>query len=158
MQVGQVPVTLVEVEPIAHEQLVGHGEAHVADGKVVHESAIRTVEERRSGQGGRLAEGEGLAEVVESQARVDHVLDDQNVPARDLGVQVLEQPDAGLAALVCAGRVARELDEVEAVVDPERAGQVGDEDDAGLERGNEQGLAAFVVTRDLAPELADTCP
>jgi hypothetical protein len=44
------------------------------------------------------------------------------------------------------------------VVDHERAGEVGDEDDAGLERGDEQGLPAFVVTGDLATELADTRP
>ena len=63
-----------------------------------------------------------------------------------------------MAALVGAGRVARELDEVETVVDRQRAGKVRDEDDAGLERGDEQGLAAFVVTGDLAAELADTRP
>jgi hypothetical protein len=80
------------------------------------------------------------------------------VAACDLRVQILEQADAGMAALVGAGRVARKLDEVDAVVDPERAGQVGDEDDAGLERGDEQRLAAFVVAGDLAPELADTRP
>jgi hypothetical protein len=80
------------------------------------------------------------------------------VAARDLRVQVLEETDAGMAALVGAGRVARELDEVDAVVDAERAGEVGDEDDAGLERGDEQWLVAFVVTGDLAPELADTRP
>jgi hypothetical protein len=80
------------------------------------------------------------------------------VAACDLRVQILEEADAGMAALVGAGRVARELDEVDAVVDPERAGQVGDEDDAGLERGDEQRLAAFVVTGDLAAELADTRP
>jgi hypothetical protein len=78
------------------------------------------------------------------------------VAAGDLRVQVLEEADAGMAAPVGAGRVARELDEVEAVVDPERPGQVGDEDDARLQRRDEERLTVFVVTRDLAPELADT--
>lgn len=63
-----------------------------------------------------------------------------------------------MAALIGAGRVARELDEVQAMVDPERARQVGDEDDAGLERRDEQRLSALVVTGDLAPEFADTRP
>jgi hypothetical protein len=78
--------------------------------------------------------------------------------AGDLRVQILEQADAGVAALVGAGRVARELDEIEAVVDRQCAGQVRDEDDARLERRDEQWLPPFVVTGDLAPELADTRP
>ena len=76
----------------------------------------------------------------------------------DLGVQILEQADAGVAALVGAGRVARELDEVEAVMDRQGTRQVRDEDDARLERGDEQGLSALVVTGDLPSELADTRP
>ena len=36
----------------------------------------------------------------------------------------------------------------------ERAAEIGDEDDARLERRDEQRLPALVVTRDLAPELA----
>ena len=78
--------------------------------------------------------------------------------AGDLGVQILEEADAAMAALVGGGRVARELDEVQAMVDPERARQVGDEDDARLERCDEQWLPALVVTGDLAPELTDTRP
>jgi hypothetical protein len=78
--------------------------------------------------------------------------------AGDLRVEILEQPDAGVAALVGARCVARELDEVETVVDRQCPGQVRDEDDARLERRDEQGLPPFVVTGDLAPELADTRP
>ena len=44
------------------------------------------------------------------------------------------------------------------MVDPERPRQVGDEDDARFERCDEQRLPTFVVTGDLAPELADTRP
>jgi hypothetical protein len=119
VQVGQVAVTLLEVEPVAREQLVGHGEAHVADGHVLDQPAVGAVEQRYRGEGGRVAERKCLAEVVERQARIDDVLDDQDVAARDLRVQVLEQADPGVAAPVGTGRVARELDEVEAVVDPE---------------------------------------
>ena len=158
MQVGQVPVALLQVEPVADEELVRHGEADVADGQVLDEAAIRTVEERHGGERGGIAERQRLAEVVERQAGVDDVLDDQDVAAGDLRVEILEQADARMAALVGAGRVARELDEVEAVVDPDRARQVGDEDDARLERRDEQRLAPFVVAGDLAAELADARP
>ncbi len=158
VQVGQVSVALLEVEAVPHKELVGHREAHVADGQVIHEPAIGAVEERHRGEGAGVAKREGLAEVVERQARVDHVLDDQDVPAGDLRVQILEQADAGMAAAVGAGRVARKLDEVEPMVNPEGPGQVGDEDDARLERRDEQRLFVLVVTGDLAPELADTRP
>ena len=151
-------MALLKVESVAHEQLVGHREAHIADGQIIHQPAIGAVEEGRGGQGGGVAERERLAEVVEREARVDDVLDDQDVAARDLRVEILEEADPRMAALVGAGRVARELDEVEAVVDRERAGQVGNEDDARLERGDEQRLPVFVVARDVAPELADTRP
>ncbi len=158
MQVRQIAVALLEVEPVADEQLVGHREADVANRHVLHEAAIGTVEECHRGERGGVAERERLAEVVERQARVDDVLDDQDVAARDFRVQILQQSDAGMPTLVGAGRVARKLDEVDLMVDPERPRQVGDEDDARFERCDEQRLAAFVVTGDLAPELADACP
>ena len=158
MQVRQVAVTLLEIEPVPDEQLVRHREADVADRHVLDQATIGAVEERHRGERGRVAQRERLAEVVERQARVDHVLDDQNMASGDLSVQILEQADAGVAALVGAGRVARELDEVETVVDRQCAGQVRDEDDARLERRDEERLPPFVVTRDLAPELTDTRP
>jgi hypothetical protein len=80
------------------------------------------------------------------------------VAACDLSVQILEEADARMAALVGARRVACELDEVQTVVDRQGAGQVRDEDDACLERRDEQRLPPFVVTGDLTPELADTRP
>jgi hypothetical protein len=43
------------------------------------------------------------------------------VAAGDLGVEILEQPDARVAALVGAGGIARELEEVEPMRDRQRA-------------------------------------
>ncbi len=76
--------------------------------------------------------------------------------AGDLRVEVFEQPDPRVAAPVGAGGIARELEEVEPVRDAERAREVGDEDDARLERRYEERLAAVVVARELMAELADT--
>jgi hypothetical protein len=50
--------------------------------------------------------------------------------------------------------VARELDEIESVLDRERARQVGEEDDARLQRADEDRLATRVVAADLGAELA----
>ena len=73
----------------------------------------------------------------------------------DLSVQVLEQPNTGMAALVGAGRVARELEEVDPVGDAKGPGEVGDEDEARLQRCYQQRLPAVVVAPELAPEFAD---
>ena len=53
--------------------------------------------------------------------------------------------------------VRRQLDELELVQDTELAGEVGEEDDACLERGDEERLAVVVVVRDLVRELGDAC-
>jgi hypothetical protein len=157
VEIRKVPEALVQVEAVADEQLVGDGEADVADGEVLDEAAVGTVEQRDGGERARRAQRERLAEVVERETGVDDVLDDHDVPAGDLRVEVLEQADAGVAALVCAGGVARELEEVEAVGDAERAREVGDEDEARLQRRDEQRLEPVVVARELLPELADAC-
>jgi hypothetical protein len=41
------------------------------------------------------------------------------------------------------------------VGDEERAGEIGKEDDARLQRADEQRLAAVIVARDLRAELAN---
>jgi hypothetical protein len=51
--------------------------------------------------------------------------------------------------------VSGELDEVERVRERKSARQIGEEDDARLQRPDEQRLAAGVVARDLGAELCD---
>ncbi len=51
--------------------------------------------------------------------------------------------------------VARQLDEVQVVRPGDGAREVGEEDEARLERADEERLAARVVAVDLGPELAD---
>jgi len=68
----------------------------------------------------------------------------------DLGVEVLQEPDA-LVVLPVAGQ----LDEVERVVDGRRLREVADERDARLERPDEERLLPLVVARQLARELTD---
>jgi hypothetical protein len=54
-----------------------------------------------------------------------------------------------------SARVAGELEEVEVVEDRDRPRQVGDEDEARLQRRDEQRLAVAIVGRDLGAELGD---
>jgi hypothetical protein len=81
---------------------------------------------------------------------VDHRVDEDHVAAFDLRVEILEEADALLV-----DAVARELDEVEAVVDRDRAREVADEGQARLQRADEQRLLAGMVAGQLRAELAD---
>jgi hypothetical protein len=155
VEVRQVPVALRDVEAVTDEQLVGDGEADVANREILDEAAVRPVEQGDDGERGRLAEPERLAQVIQGQAGVDHVLDDQDVAVRDLRVQVLQEPDPRVSARVRVGAVARQLDEIDPVGNRDRAGQIREEDGARLQRGDEQRLTPVVVTGDLAAELAD---
>ena len=58
-----------------------------------------------------------------------------------------------MTALVGAGGVARELEEVEPVRDPQCPREVGDEDEARLQRRDQERLEPVVVPLDLAAEL-----
>ena len=53
------------------------------------------------------------------------------------------------------GAVGRELDELELVEDVQLAREVGQEDDARLQRRDQQRLARAVVVRDLVRQLGD---
>ena len=154
VQVGQRAPALVQPEPVAGEELVRDGEADVAERHVVDEPPVGTVEQRHRRETRRLAERERPREEVERQPGVDDVLDDEDVTADDRGVEVLEQPDR---ARVPAG-VGGELEEVDAVRDRQRTREVGEEDGAGLQRRDEQRLAARVRRGQLGAELADAAP
>ena len=156
MQVRQVAVLLLDVEAVADEELIRDREADVANREVLDEPAVRPVEQRRRRQRRGLPQRQRLAQVVEREAGVDHVLDDDDVPVGDLVVEVFEQPDAGVAAGVRAGGVARELDEVDPVRDLDGTREVGQEDEARLQRRDEERFEVLVVVRDLATELTDT--
>jgi hypothetical protein len=71
----------------------------------------------------------------------------------DAHVEVLEKPHLPSAAAVAV--VSSESDEIEVVDDPQRPRKVGDEDDRGLQGGDEDRLEPFVVGGDLRAELLD---
>jgi hypothetical protein len=152
VKIGQVAVALVEVEAVADEELVRHREADVANRQVVDEASVRPVEERDRGERGRLAERKRAADVVQRQPGVDDILDEQDVAAGDREVEILDQSYARLGA---PASVARERDEVDRMRDGNRAREVCQEEDARLQRGDEDRLAPLVVAGDLGAELRD---
>jgi hypothetical protein len=154
VQVREVPVPLGDVEAVPDEELVRDGEADVTHRKVVDEATVGPVEERHRGERGRRAQPEVPHEVVERQPGVDDVLDDDDVPAVDARVQVLDEPDRRRPAGLVGG-VPGEFDEVDVVQDRDRARQVCEEDEARLQRGDQERLTALVVGGDLGAELGD---
>jgi hypothetical protein len=74
------------------------------------------------------------------------------VAAFDGRVEVLDQPGGG-AVLLAA--IAGQLDEVELVRDRNGAREIGDEDRARLQRGDEDRVLARVVASDLVAELTN---
>jgi hypothetical protein len=90
---------------------------------------------------------------MQRQPRVDDVLDEEDVTTLERRVGVLEQAHATIPPV----RVRRELDYVEGVWDPKSAGEVGEKDDARLQRRDEHGIEARVLAADLRAKLGDAC-
>jgi hypothetical protein len=89
-----VPVALIEVEAVADEELIGHGEAHITHREVVDEPPVWTIEERDGGERGRGAERERPADVIEREPGIDDVLHQEDVSALDRRVEIFEEPDS----------------------------------------------------------------
>src|SRR5205085_1713520 len=100
---------------------------------------------------GRPTGGQGAPEVGEGEARVDDVLDEQDVPAGQVDVQVLHDPhDARGAGGVAVGGHGHEVD-LEGQGDG--PGQVAHEHGRALEHADQEGRPALVVGGDGRPEL-----
>jgi hypothetical protein len=84
--------------------------------------------------------------------RVHDVLHEEDVPALERRVHVLQESDAAALPVGVRG----ELDDVECVRYPQRASQVREEHDARLQWGDEDGIEAGVLATDLRPQLGDT--
>src|SRR5437868_182706 len=150
--VGQVPVSLREVEPVADHEPVRDLEADPADVDVdLAAGGLR--HQRRDLERGRLARLEVADQVGEGEARVDDVLDDEHVPPLDVDVQVLEDPDD--AGGVGGGAVARDRHEVDLARHRQVPHEIRHEEDGALQDADEQRVAARVEVRDLVTELGD---
>src|SRR5204863_7937763 len=147
-------VSLIEVEPIADEELVRNGKPGVADREIVDQTPVRPVEERADREVGRLAKRERAQVEVEREAGVDDVLDHEHVASGEMEVEVLDDPDARAAAERPA--VAGEIEEVHRVRDLDRPREIRDEDEPALEHADEEEIASLVVLGDLAAKLPDS--
>jgi hypothetical protein len=153
-QIGEPAVAAVEREPVPDEEVIGHGEPHVSKRQVVDEPPVGPVQKAARGDVPRFPQLERLHEVVQRQAGVDDVLDDQDVPLGHRQVEILDEPD--LRAPAERAVVGGEADEVERVGAGDRPRQVGEEDERALENRDQDGLATRIIGGDLAAQLDDT--
>src|ERR1017187_5201985 len=147
---AEVPVPLVDVEPVADHELRGDMEAHVTQIEghallpLLHQQGA-DLETRRA------ARLEVPAEGVEGEAAVDDVLDHQHVAAGQVGIEVLHDPDHARGA----GRapVRRNRHEVDVDREVDRAGKVAHEDHGTLQDPDEERRVVGVVGRDGGAQL-----
>jgi len=126
VDVRQIPEALAVIEPVPHNERIGGREPDVAR-LDLDQPPVGAVEQRAHLDGFGAAEPQRREQVVEREAGVDDVLDDQHVRAAHRPVDVLQQPDA--AARPGGGAaVGRDRDEVQPLGDRQPPRQVGQED------------------------------
>ena len=149
---GKVAELTGVVEAVADDELVLDLESDIFD-LDVDLAAAGLAQQAGGPQDFRVAGAQDILQVVQREARVDDVFDDNDVAALQRRVEVFEQPH--FAGAFRGGAVARDRDEVERHrAGRHRAGQVGEKDEGALEDGHEmQRLAVRVVGVDLRGEL-----
>ena len=135
--VGHIAVLLRVVETVADDELIGHLEAcKVGDDGLC--AAGRLVEQRHDGHAGSALGHEVILEEVERIAGVENVLDDNNVAARNVLLEVVRDlHHAGRGRRVLIGR---DGDEFNVALELAGAHNVGHEDERALQHAEEQGV------------------
>src|SRR5262245_20483287 len=149
--VGQVAVKAVVVEAVAHDEYVGNRETDVVDPDV-HLPPDDLVQEHARAHAAWSAVLERPLQGGERKARVDDVVDDEDVAIGDVDREVdgeTHRPRGGRAPAV-----ARSAHEVEGDVDREPTHQIGNERDRTLEDTDQHRNGPSVVARDRAAQLA----
>src|SRR5450759_797307 len=134
--VGEVAVLLVEVEPVADHEDVRDGEALVLYVQVDLAFHVLFVEQGADLERGRATCVQVLEQVAQREPGVDDVFDDDDVPALDVRVQVLEDPHH--TGRLHGRAVGRARHEVEGDRDSDGAGQVRQEDEGAFEDTDHQ--------------------
>ena len=99
MDAPEVAVALADIEAVAHDEVGRDGEADVAQGDL--DALLALLDQQGADvEALRLAGLEVAAQIVQRQAAVDDVLDDEDAAALELGVEVLDDADDAADVLV----------------------------------------------------------
>ena len=140
--VGQVPVLLAVVQSVAHHELVRNLKAHVVGGDGLGPAA-GLVQQRTHSHGGRPLGEEVLLEKVQGISGVQDVLNHNQIPARDILLDVVSDLHrAGGAGGVAVGGHGDELH-----VALYRAGpdNVRHEDEGPPQHADKEGVLALQI-------------
>src|SRR5581483_4854983 len=141
-EIPEVPVPLLIVEPVTHDELRSDPKPFVPH------IEFRTLpslfrEQRADLERFRTPRLQVPEEVVQRETRVDDVFYNEDVLAFDLMVEVLPDPDD--ARCLRRRSVARDRHEVEAKRAVDLSREVGKEDGRTFQHAHEHGLAVRVV-------------
>src|SRR3990170_1688865 len=150
--VREVPVLLGEVQPVADDEVRRDLEAAVAHVDLDPLDA-GLPEQGADLQTRRATAAQVLEEVVQREARVHDVLDEQHVAPLEVVVQVLQDPDD--ARGLRRGSVRRDGHEVHLDRQPHVAREIGHHHEGALQHADEQEVAALVVLGDLVSEVPE---
>src|ERR1017187_407672 len=150
--VVEVAVFFGVVQPVTHYKFVGDLEADVVDVDGP-QAAFGLVEQGGDADGVGLALVEQMHEVVESDACIHNVFDNQDVGAFERNVEVLGDLDFTGAGSALA--ISGDAHEIEGDVALEGAGQIGEEKAGSLKNANELQLARGIIAGNLRAKLAD---
>src|SRR5206468_4042364 len=139
-QTRNVAVALVVVESISHDEHVRDSKPDVSKVEV-DQPARRLVQQRAHLQRRRLARAQAAQHVVQRQPGVDDVFDDQDVPALDRVIEILEQ--AHHARGIPAG-AAGDGQEIHRDREAEVAEPVGKKDNRCPQQAHQHGSSAGV--------------
>jgi len=142
------------VETVADNEFVLDLESDIFHGNV-DLTAARLAQQARGSQRFRLAGAQHVLEIMERETRIDDIFDDNDVPALQRGIEILEQ--ANFARALRCGTIARHGDEVERDgAWRHRAREVGEKHESALQHGHEvQRLAVGIVGVDPRGEFVD---
>jgi hypothetical protein len=149
--VGEISVIIVAIKTVADDEKIGNSEVHLIRLEV-NDSAVGLI------QKGDDSEGEGISflqdrnDLLERSARVDDVLDDDDVIIADILRKV--HGDLYLTAGRRAG-VALCAHECDLARNGDRAAKVCHKDERAVENADEQDRSAVIGTVDLLACLFD---
>ena len=148
--IRQVAVVVGIVESVADNELVRDREA-AKIGLQALTVAILLVEEGDRGDAGGVARGEELAQIFHRQAGVDDVLDDDDMAAGDVVVEILDQAHdtGGLVVQAIAG----DCDEIHVDRAVHAAAEIDVEKGRALEHADEHGPLVAILGGQLTGEL-----
>ena len=150
--VGEIAVVICVIEAVADDEFVRDLEAaHI--GLVALGMARRLVQERDRRNGCGVPCAEELTQVLHGEARIDDVLDDDDMAARNVVVQILDEADDASGLRGCA--VAGDSDEIHVNGAVHAAAQIDVEKRCALEHADQHGALVAKLGGQISAELLD---